>query len=137
MDVMRTGRKGRHLNTVEEYHIHKIIRDNIDTDNPTFQTLHELYDRWQQRHPWERYIRGNNHTERPYKSDTHTRLVGTCILMGHVSMQKKKKKLQTHNKISNTCISDTSLNIQDNSKDNNTTPIFMGITKTTQVNNKY
>jgi hypothetical protein len=48
MDVIRTGRKGRHLNTLEKYHIYKINRDNLnmnDTYNTIFQTLHELYDR--------------------------------------------------------------------------------------------
>jgi hypothetical protein len=52
MDVIRRGRKGRHLNTLERYHIYKISRNNlhmnnthIETHNPIFQTVHELYDR--------------------------------------------------------------------------------------------
>jgi hypothetical protein len=52
MDVIKMGRKGRHLNTLERYHIYKISRNNlrmndthIETHNPIFQTLHELYDR--------------------------------------------------------------------------------------------
>jgi hypothetical protein len=52
MDVIRTGRKGRHLNTLEKYHIYKIISNNlhmndthIEAHNPKFQTVHELYDR--------------------------------------------------------------------------------------------
>jgi hypothetical protein len=52
MDVLRTGRKGRHLISLEKLHIYKSSRDNlhmndiyIDTYDPIFQTLHELYDR--------------------------------------------------------------------------------------------
>jgi hypothetical protein len=51
MDVIRTGRKGRHLNTLEKYHIYKISRNlhmndaHIETHNPIFQTLHELYNK--------------------------------------------------------------------------------------------
>jgi hypothetical protein len=52
MDVIRTGRKSRHLNNVEKYHIYNISRTNIhmnnmhiDTHNPIFRTVHELYDR--------------------------------------------------------------------------------------------
>jgi hypothetical protein len=77
MDVIRTGRKGRHLNTLEKYHIYKISRDNlhmndiyIDTYNPIFQTLHELCNRWH-RHPQEKYISENSQMEHPYKSDIH------------------------------------------------------------------
>jgi hypothetical protein len=52
MDIIRMGRKGRHLNTLEKYYIYKIGRNNlymndthIDTHNPIFQTLHELDNR--------------------------------------------------------------------------------------------
>jgi hypothetical protein len=52
MDIIRTGGKGRYLNTLEKYHIYKISRNNlhmndthIDTHNPIFQTVHELYNR--------------------------------------------------------------------------------------------
>jgi hypothetical protein len=52
MDILRMGRKGRHLNTLEKYCIYKISRKNlhmndthIDTYNPIFQTLHELDNR--------------------------------------------------------------------------------------------
>jgi hypothetical protein len=48
MDIIRTHRKGKHLNTLEKYHIYKISRENIqmndtntDTHNPIFQALHE------------------------------------------------------------------------------------------------
>jgi hypothetical protein len=43
MDVIAMGRKGKHLNTLERYHIYKISKDNIhmndtyiDTHNPIF-----------------------------------------------------------------------------------------------------
>jgi hypothetical protein len=52
MDVIRIGRRSRHLNILERYHIYKISRNNlhvndahIEAHNPIFQTLHELYDR--------------------------------------------------------------------------------------------
>jgi hypothetical protein len=52
MDVIRTGRKGRHLSTLEKYHIYRISRNNLDMNdthieayNPIFQTVHELYNR--------------------------------------------------------------------------------------------
>jgi hypothetical protein len=52
MDVIRIGRKGRHLNTFEKYHIYKISRNNLHMNethmgmhNPIFQTVHENYDR--------------------------------------------------------------------------------------------
>jgi hypothetical protein len=52
MDVVRTGRKGRRLNTLEKRHIYKISRNNlhmndtyIDIFNPVFLTFHELYHR--------------------------------------------------------------------------------------------
>jgi hypothetical protein len=48
--ILKTGRKGKHLNTLEKYHIYRISNDNlhmndthIDTYNPIFETLHELY----------------------------------------------------------------------------------------------
>jgi hypothetical protein len=49
MDVIRTGRKGRHLKTLEKYLIYKISRNNLHmndthTHNHIFQTIHELYD---------------------------------------------------------------------------------------------
>jgi hypothetical protein len=70
MDAIKTGMKFRHLNAFEKYHIYKISRDKLymndiysDTYNPIFQTLHDLYDRWQHTHLQERYKSGNNHTE--------------------------------------------------------------------------
>jgi hypothetical protein len=52
MDVIRTGRKDRHLYILEKYHIYKISMNNlhindthIETNNPIFQTVHELNDR--------------------------------------------------------------------------------------------
>jgi hypothetical protein len=52
MDVIRTERKGRHLNRLEKYHIYKISRNNlhmndtqIEVQNPISERVHELYDR--------------------------------------------------------------------------------------------
>jgi hypothetical protein len=52
MDIIRTGRNDRHLNTLEKYRFYKISRNKlhindtqIETHNPIFQTVHELYDR--------------------------------------------------------------------------------------------
>jgi hypothetical protein len=51
MDFIRRGRKDRHLNTLEKYHIYKISRNNLHMNNthikaynPIFPTVHELYD---------------------------------------------------------------------------------------------
>jgi hypothetical protein len=52
MDIIRIGRKNRHLNSLERYHIYKVYKKNlhmntvhIEAQNPIFQTVHELYDR--------------------------------------------------------------------------------------------
>jgi hypothetical protein len=52
MDIIRTGRKGRHLNALEKYHIYRISRNDlhmnntcIEAHNSIFQTVHELYNR--------------------------------------------------------------------------------------------
>jgi hypothetical protein len=52
MDIIKTGKKGKHLNTLEKYHIYGISKDNvqkndtyIDTYNPIFETLYKLYAR--------------------------------------------------------------------------------------------
>jgi hypothetical protein len=49
-DVVRIGRKGKHLNTLEKY-IYKISKEgvhmndtNIDEYNPIFEVLHKIYD---------------------------------------------------------------------------------------------
>jgi hypothetical protein len=46
MDVIKI-KKGKHLNTLEKYHVHKIIKDrlhvkdiSVDTYNPIFEALH-------------------------------------------------------------------------------------------------
>jgi hypothetical protein len=51
MDVVRIGRKGKYLNTLEKYYIHKIIRErllmndiNINEHNPIFDELQKIYD---------------------------------------------------------------------------------------------
>jgi hypothetical protein len=50
MDIIRIGRKGRHLNTLEKYHIYEIsgnslhmIETHIELHNPIFQTVQEIY----------------------------------------------------------------------------------------------
>jgi hypothetical protein len=52
MDIIKTGTKGKHLNTLEKYHIYRISKNNlhmndthINTYNPIFETMHELYTR--------------------------------------------------------------------------------------------
>jgi hypothetical protein len=52
MEVKRTERKGRYLNTLERYHIYKISRNSlhmndahIEVHNSIFQMVHELYNR--------------------------------------------------------------------------------------------
>jgi hypothetical protein len=46
VDIIGTHKKGKHLNTLEKYHIYKISKNNlhtsdtnIDTHNPLFRTL--------------------------------------------------------------------------------------------------
>jgi hypothetical protein len=48
-DITRTHKKGKHLNTLEKYHIYKISKNNlhvndtnIDIHNPIFRTLQEM-----------------------------------------------------------------------------------------------
>jgi hypothetical protein len=50
MEIIKTGRKGRYLNTLEKYHIYKIGKDNLhmndtntDIHNPIFKTLNRIY----------------------------------------------------------------------------------------------
>jgi hypothetical protein len=50
MDIMKTRKKGRHLNTLEKYYMYRISRDSIHINDtyinmysPIFQTLHKLY----------------------------------------------------------------------------------------------
>jgi hypothetical protein len=49
MEIIKTGRKGKHLNTLERYYIHKVkktgaLMNEINTDehNPIFETLHKI-----------------------------------------------------------------------------------------------
>jgi hypothetical protein len=46
VDIVKTHKKGKHLNTLEKYHIYRISKSNlhmndtnIDTHNPVFKTL--------------------------------------------------------------------------------------------------
>jgi hypothetical protein len=48
VDIIRKERKGKHLNTLEKHHIHKISKNklqmndtNIDIHNPIFRALQE------------------------------------------------------------------------------------------------
>jgi hypothetical protein len=48
MQVMRTERKGKHLNTLEKYHTYKISKEGLhmnhtynETHNPISEMLHE------------------------------------------------------------------------------------------------
>jgi hypothetical protein len=48
MEIITTGRKGKHSNTLEKYHIYKVRKKNlhmnntnIDTYNPIFEELHK------------------------------------------------------------------------------------------------
>jgi hypothetical protein len=57
MEIITLIRKGKYLNTLEKYHIYKASKDNlnmndthIDTHNPIFETLHEIYTRQQYTH---------------------------------------------------------------------------------------
>jgi hypothetical protein len=50
MEIIKTGRKRRYLNTLEKYHIYEMSKDNlrmndtnIDIHNPIFKTLHKIY----------------------------------------------------------------------------------------------
>jgi hypothetical protein len=49
MEIIKTGRKGRYLNTFERYYIYEIGKDNlhmndtnIDIHNPIFKALHRF-----------------------------------------------------------------------------------------------
>jgi hypothetical protein len=49
MEIITTGKKGKHLNTLERYYIYKTNKENIlmndthtETYNPIFQAIHEL-----------------------------------------------------------------------------------------------
>jgi hypothetical protein len=47
MDVIRTGRKGRHLNTLEKYHIYKISRNNLQMSDTHIDTQSRISDNTQ------------------------------------------------------------------------------------------
>jgi hypothetical protein len=49
MDVIKTEKKGKHLNTLEKYHVYKISKDRlkmsytyISTYNPIFETPDQI-----------------------------------------------------------------------------------------------
>jgi hypothetical protein len=43
MDFIRNGRKGRHLNTLEKYHIYKISKTNIQLNDTYNETQNPLF----------------------------------------------------------------------------------------------
>jgi hypothetical protein len=50
MEIIKSERKGRYLNTLERYYIYEIGKDNlhmndtnIDIHNPTFKALHKIH----------------------------------------------------------------------------------------------
>jgi hypothetical protein len=52
MKVLKTEKKGKHLNTLEKYHIYKTSKEGlqmndtyIDTHNPIFEVIQEINDR--------------------------------------------------------------------------------------------
>jgi hypothetical protein len=52
MDILKTHKKGKHMNTLEKYHIHKLYKNNlhmndsvIEANNPVFKTPHEISNR--------------------------------------------------------------------------------------------
>jgi hypothetical protein len=52
MDIIKTHKKGKHLNTLEKYHIHKLYKKSlhmndsaIEANNPIFKTLQEINNR--------------------------------------------------------------------------------------------
>jgi hypothetical protein len=52
MDIVKTHKKGKHTNTLEKYHIHKLYGNNlhmndsaIEPNNPIIKILHEIDNR--------------------------------------------------------------------------------------------
>jgi hypothetical protein len=52
MKILKTERKGKHLNTLEKYHIYNMSKDGlqmndtyIDTHNPVFEMIQEVNSR--------------------------------------------------------------------------------------------
>jgi hypothetical protein len=50
MDIIKTHKKGKHINTLEKHHIHKLYKNNlhinesaVEPNNPIFKTLHEIH----------------------------------------------------------------------------------------------
>jgi hypothetical protein len=63
MDIIRYGRKGRHLNTLGKYHIYRISKTNVhlndtynETHNPIFQEIYKIYDRSQHIRVTKKYL---------------------------------------------------------------------------------
>jgi hypothetical protein len=52
MNIIKTHKKGKHMNTLEKYHIHKLYANNlhmndsaIEPNNSTFKILHRIDNR--------------------------------------------------------------------------------------------
>jgi hypothetical protein len=52
MDIIKTHKKGKQMNTLGNYHIHKLYKNSlhmnnsaIEANNPIFKTLHEINNR--------------------------------------------------------------------------------------------
>jgi hypothetical protein len=71
MDIIKTEKKGKYLNTLEKYHTYKISKNKlhmndtyIDMCNPIFETLREVNTRQQHTHPNPIHKTETNCTER-------------------------------------------------------------------------
>jgi hypothetical protein len=56
MDILKTHKKGKHMNTLVKYHIQKLYRNSlhindnaIEPNNPIFKILHEIDNRKEHR----------------------------------------------------------------------------------------
>jgi hypothetical protein len=77
VDVLRTHKKRKHLNTLQEYHIYNIRKNNlkindtnIDTHNSIFRALQEINTRYQHTRPMS-YIKTEPTTQK-HSEQLHT-----------------------------------------------------------------
>jgi hypothetical protein len=79
MGIIKAGKKGRHLNSIEKYYIYRISRNNLQMNDiyinaydPIFETLHAIYARWQHIHPPSKIYKWKQTHKMPIAiSDTH------------------------------------------------------------------
>jgi hypothetical protein len=69
MKVLKTEKKGKHLNTLEKYHIYKTSKEGlqmndayIDTHNPIREVIQEINDRERQKTHYKRKEQSNSVT---------------------------------------------------------------------------